>query len=162
MKRIVASALVAMMALGGAPLALAQETVNTGIVTGQIPAVVLTSASGGTVLLEDTAGNVAAQLLVSADGSFSFGNVVPGSYIVKVRDAMGNVVAQSLPVEMPVPSTVYVIFGSDRPIAGVPPSTGGGSSSLAYWILGGALAAGIVTAVVIATKNDEGPASPSN
>jgi len=146
--------LIAGLAMAGLPAGAQELTPNT--IWGVVPQSVASNAAK--VVLQDTSGRVAATVPV-IDGKFAFPDVVPGQYVVVVQDAAGNALATSHGISFTSTDITKAIFDATRvPAAAV---VGGGGLSTTAWILIGAAAVGITTAIVIATNDDEGTASPS-
>ena len=94
------------------------------------------------------------------DGKFAFRDVVPGQYVVVLQDGAGQALATSQGISFASGATTKALFDATRiPAAAV---AGGGGLGTTGWILIGAAAVGITTAIVIATDDDQGVASPSN
>jgi hypothetical protein len=143
------------------------EVFGPNTVWGSVPAPVSDAANA---ILLDGAGNTLSMVPV-VDGKFAFRDLPPGQYSVALRAAAGREVARSLPVDLAAGEEQEAVFSGDKAAAAVPPpasapatapaTTGGGGLGRTGWILIGAAAVGITTAVIIATDDDEGVASPS-
>jgi hypothetical protein len=154
MKKALNLLLIAGLAMAGLPAGAQELAPNT--IWGEVPQSVASNAAK--VVLQDTSGRVAATVPV-IDGKFAFPDVVPGQYVVVVQDAAGNALATSHGISFTTTDITKAIFDATRvPAAAV---VGGGGLSTTAWILIGAAAVGITTAIVIATNDDEGTASPS-
>jgi hypothetical protein len=102
-----------------------------------------------------------------ADGKFTFPNVAPGEYYVALFSASGQRIARSCSLNLAAGTQREASFDCPTPAAAAPvaataapaAATGGGIGTTG-WVLIGAAAVGITTAVVIATDEDEGAASP--
>jgi len=143
------------LALAGAPLIALDYAPNT--IWGEAPGSV--RASSAFAVLQDTAGNLVGTVPVTG-GTFSFESVPPGDYTVALQDAARFEIARSLVATMSTGGVTRAIFASDKVAGYVPPSTSGGIGTTG-WILIGAGAVGITTAIILLTNNDEGNASPS-
>ena len=155
LRRTTALILATGLILSGAPLMAQDYAPNT--VWGEVPANV---ASAAHAVLLDASGNVVATAPV-VGGKFQFTNVQPGRYVVQLTDAATAELARSRVADLAASSVVKALFDSSVPAAAVVPASGGGLGTTG-WVLIGAGAAGITAAIVIASDNDEGPASPAN
>jgi hypothetical protein len=155
MRRALNLILVAGLALAGLP-ALAQDF-GPNTIWGEVPAGV--AANAANAVLQDTAARVVATVPV-IDGKFAFLNVAPGEYVVVVQDGAAKLLATSHGISFANGATSKALFDATRVPAAVV-SSGGGGLGTTGWILIGAAAVGITTAIVIATNDDEGVASPS-
>jgi hypothetical protein len=154
LRRTVAVALIAGLCLVGAPLVAAQNYApNT--VWGEVPA---SAASAANAVLLDASGNVVNTVPV-VDGKFSFPNVQPGRYFVLLTDAATAELARSHAADLVSSGVVKALFDETPPAAIVP--TSGGGIGTTGWVLIGAGAAGITTAIIIASDEDEGVQSPA-
>jgi hypothetical protein len=166
MKKAISLVMAAGLALAGVPAG-AQGLPDsiTGTVPGGLEGVanaVLLDASGKTL-----------SMVPVTEGKFTFRNVAPGEYSVGLYSASGQRIAKSCALTLASGATRETSFDCPAP-AGAPPAeappaaappttptaaaTGGGIGTTA-WVLIGAAAVGITTAVVIATNEDEGVAS---
>ena len=155
MRRALSLILIAGLALAGLPAGAQDFGPNT--IWGEVPAGVTGNAANA--VLQDTGRRVVATVPV-IDGKFAFLNVPPGQYVVVVQDGAGKVLATSQGISFASGATVKAIFDATRVPAAVVASGGGGLGTTG-WILIGAAAVGITTAIVIATNDDEATASPS-
>ena len=153
MRRALSLILIAGLSLAGLP-ALAQDF-GPNTIWGEVPASV--SGNAANAVLQDASGRVVASVPV-VDGKFAFRDVIPGQYVVVVQDGAGNTLATSLGVSFASGATAKAIFEATKAAAAV---VAGGGIGTTGWILIGAAAVGITTAIVIATDDDEGNASPS-
>ena len=154
MKKALNLILIAGLAMAGLPAGAQELAPNT--IWGEVPQSVASNAAK--VVLQDTSGRVAATVPV-IDGKFAFPDVVPGQYVVVVQESAGKALATSHGISFTTTDITKAIFDATRvPAAAV---VGGGGLSTTAWILIGAAAVGITTAIVIATNDDEGTASPS-
>jgi len=154
MKKALNLILIAGLAMAGLPAGAQEFAPNT--IWGEVPQSVASNAANA--VLQDTSGRVAATVPVIV-GKFTFPEVVPGQYVVVVQDAAGKALATSYGISFTSGDVTKAIFERDRPVAAA--VVGGGGLSTTGWILIGAAAVGITTAIVIATNDDEGTASPS-
>jgi hypothetical protein len=163
MKKAVRLFLAVGLALGGLPVG-AQDLPDsiTGSVPGGIEGVanaVLLDASGKTI-----------SMVPVTEGKFAFRSVAPGEYYVGLYSASGQRIARSCAVSLATGAAREVSF--DCPTPAAPPAAAptatptapttaaaGGGIGRTGWIVIGAAAVGITTAVVIATNEDEGVAS---
>jgi hypothetical protein len=153
MRRALSLILIAGLALAGLP-ALAQDF-GPNTIWGEVPAGVAGNAANA--VLQDTGGRVVATVPV-IDGKFAFRDVVPGQYVVVLQDGAGQVLATSQGISFASGATVKALFDAVRvPAAAV----AGGGLGTTGWILIGAAAVGITTAIVLLTNDDQGTASPS-
>ncbi len=160
MKQAMSLILAAGLALAGLPAG--AEVFGPNSVWGTVPQGV--SEAANAVLL-DNAGKILVMVPI-VDGKFAFRDLGPGQYVVALQSGSGRELARSYSVDLTSGSEQEAIFSRDRvpaavlPSAAAPPVTTGGGISKTAWILMGAAAVGITTAVVIATTNDN-VASPS-
>jgi hypothetical protein len=155
MRRALSLILMAGLALAGLPAGAQDFGPNT--IWGEVPAGV--SGNAANAVLQDGGGRVIASVPV-IDGKFAFRDVIPGQYFVVVQDGAGKPLATSQGISFASGATTKAIFDATRvPAAAV--TGGGGGLGTTGWILIGAAAVGITTAIVIATNDDEGSASPS-
>jgi len=155
MRRALNLILVAGLALAGLP-ALAQDF-GPNTIWGEVPAGV--AANAANAVLQDTAGRVVATVPVTG-GKFTFLKVAPGEYVVVVQDGAAKLLATSHGISFASGATSKALFDATRvPAAAV--TGGGGGLGTTGKILIGAAVVGITTAIVIATGDDEGTASPS-
>ena len=153
MRRALSLILIAGLALAGLP-ALAQDF-GPNTIWGEVPQGVVENAANAT--LQDAGGRVVATVPV-IDGKFAFLNVPPGEYVVVVQDGAAKLLATSRGISLASGATVKVLVDAVRvPAAAV----AGGGLGTTGWILIGAAAVGITTAIVLLTNDDQGAASPS-
>lgn len=156
MRKAVCSILAVALALGAVPLVAQDYGPNT--IWGEAPERVRASAANAA--LQDGSGRVVAEVPVGAGGLFAFRDVAPGQYIVVLKDGAGSPLVQSFPISFATGATDKAIFDASRKPAAA--ALKGGGLSKTAWILIGAGAVGITTAVIIANSgNEETPASPS-
>lgn len=154
MKKALSLILAAGLALVGVPGGAQGFGPNT--VWGAAPA----TAAVNAVLLDSTGLTMATVPVV--DGKFAFRDVAPGRYTVSLQTGTGQELARSLPVDLASGGEVEALFGRNVAAAAVPTAAAGGGPSTTAWIVMGALAVGITTAVVIAANDDDtNVASPS-
>jgi hypothetical protein len=111
-------------------------------------------------LLLDASGKTLAMVPI-VDGKFAFRDVAPGEYTVGLYTASGQQVTRSCSLSLARGAEKETSFDCPPPAAQpVAPAPRGGLSTTT-WILLGAAAAGVTTAIVIATSGDEGVASPT-
>jgi hypothetical protein len=156
MKKALSLVLAAGLALAGVPVGAQGFGPNTvwGVAPGG-------ASSAVNALLLDATGKTLATVPV-VDGKFAFRDVGAGQYTVLLQNAAGQELARSLPVTIASGAEAQALFSADRAVAAaaVPAAAGGGIGTTG-WILIGAAAVGITTAIVIATNDDEGVASES-
>jgi hypothetical protein len=157
MRRASSFILIAALSLTGLPSVAQEYPANT--IWGVAPSSV--AASAANAVLQDPSGLVVATVPVVA-GKFAFNGVASGNYVVLLQDATGRTLATSQPVALVTEAAAQAFFGTDRVAAAVVPAAAAGGIGTTGWILIGAAAVGITTAIVIATQDDEGVASPSN
>jgi hypothetical protein len=145
--------LAAGLALSALPVGAQDFGPNT--IWGEVPGGITNAANA---ILQDGSGRAIATVPV-IDGKFAFRDVVPGQYVVVLQDGAGRALATSEGISFASGATTRALFGATRVPAAVVPA-GGGLSTTA-WVLIGAAAVGVTTAIVIATNNDQGTASPS-
>ena len=155
MKRALSLVLAAALVLVGVPGG--AQGFGPDTIWGVAPA---GASSAANAVLQDSTGLTVTTVPV-VDGKFAFRNVVPGQYSVVLQSAAGQELARSLPVTILSGAEAEAVFGATRVAAVVPPPAGGGLSTTG-WILIGAAAVGIGTAIVILANDDEPDvASPS-
>jgi hypothetical protein len=162
MKKAIRLILAAGLVLAGVPGGAEMFGPNT--VWGSAPP----SASAATnAVLLDVTGKSGAMVPV-IDSRFAFRDVPAGHYVVSLQIGTGQELARSLQVDLGSGSEVEALFARGNAGAAVPPgstapaaATGGGLGTTG-WIIIGAAAVGITTAVILATNdNDTNVASPS-
>jgi hypothetical protein len=148
MKKALSLILAAGLALAGVPVGAQGFGPNTvwGVAPGG-------ASSAVNALLLDTTGKTLATVPV-VDGKFAFRDVGAGQYTVLLQNAAGQELARSLPVTIASGAEAQALFSTDRVAAAAPAAAGGGIGTTG-WILIGAAAVGITTAIVIATNNEE-------
>jgi hypothetical protein len=158
MKKAVSLVLAAGLALAGIPVG-AQDLPNS--IRGSVPAGIEGVANA---VLQDGSDKTISMVPVT-DRTFTFKNVAPGDYYVGLYTASGQRVARSCSVTLASGSARETSFDCPVPAAATPTAATAapvhGGIGRTGWILIGAAAVGITTAVVIATNKDEGPASPT-
>lgn len=148
MKKALSLVLVAGLVLVGVPVGAQGFGPNT--VWGVAPAGAESAANA--VLLDATGKTLASVPLVG--GKFAFREVAAGQYTVLLQTAAGQEIARSLPVTIASGAEAEALFSRDMAAAAAPAAAAGGIGTTG-WILIGAAAVGITTAIVIATNNDE-------
>lgn len=153
LRKTLALILVGGLAALGTPLSAQSYAPNT--LWGEVPA---GASSAANARLLDPSGNTIATAPV-VGGKFAFENVHPGQYVVVLEDAASASLARSLAAQMASGGVVKAIFDTSS----VPPAavTSGGGVGTTGWILIGAGVAGITTAIVVASGDDDGAVSPS-
>jgi hypothetical protein len=146
--------LAAGLAMGGLPVMAQEFAPNT--LWGEVPA---SASSAATAVLLDATDYAVATVPV-VNGRFSFESVPPGSYSVVLKGPTGPVLTRSHTAAMASNAVVKVLFDQQLPAAAATGGGGGGGLGTTGWILIGAGAAGIVTAIVILSDDDQGVASP--
>ena len=151
MKKAISLLLAAGLALSAVPGG--AEVFGPNTIWGSVPQ----GQEGVTnAVLLDASGKAITMVPV-VDGKFAFRDAAPGEYTVGLYTASGQQVARACPLQLSSGSELEALFTCGRLPAA--PVTKGGISTTA-WILMGAAAVGITTAVVIASDEDEGTASP--
>jgi hypothetical protein len=163
MKKAISLLMAVGLALAGVPVA-AQELPNS--ITGTVPGGLEGVANA---VLQD-ASEKALSMAPVTEGKFVFRNVTPGDYYVGLYTVSGQRIARSCALSLASGATRETSFDCPVPAAAPPAApaaatpvattAAGGGIGTTAWILIGAAAVGITTAVVIATDEDEGPASP--
>jgi len=162
MKKATSLVLAAGLALAGIPVG-AQGLPNS--ISGTVPGGIEGVANA---VLQDAAGKNVSMVPVT-EGKFTFRNLTPGEYYVALFGAARQRIARSCPVALASGAQRETSFDCPPPAAVPPPAAtataattaaAGGGIGTTGWILIGAAAVGITTAVVIATNEDEGQASP--
>jgi hypothetical protein len=150
------------LALAGLPVG-AQDLPNS--IKGSVPAGIEGVANA---VLQDTSGKNLSMVPVT-EGKFTFRNVAAGEYYVGLFSSSGQRIARSCSVTLATGATRETSFDCPAPAAAPVSSTTTPAATTAAahgmgrtgWIVVGAAAVGITTAVVIATNKDEGVASGS-
>ena len=164
MKKALSLTLAAGLVLAGVPPAGA-AVFGPNTIWGSAP---LSASTASNAVLLDATGRIATMVPV-VDGKFAFRDLPAGRYFVALQTGTGQELARSLPVDLPSGGELEALFGRDTVAAAVPPgstaplatSAAGGGLGTTGWILIGAAAVGITTAVVILANDDDGVASPS-
>jgi len=159
MKKAVGLFLAAGLALGGVPVG-AQELPDS--IKGSVPAGIEGVANA--VLLD--ASDKTISMVPVTEGKFTFRNVAAGEYYVGLYSASGQRIARSCSVTLASGAAREASFDCPVPAAPAAATPTAATTTAARggigrtgWILIGAAAVGITTAVVIATNQDEGVAS---
>jgi hypothetical protein len=165
MRKTLSFVTAACLVLAGVP-PVGAEMFGPNTVWGSAP---LSASAATNAVLLDTGGKTVT-LVPILGGKFAFRDLPPGQYLVALQTAPGQELARSLAVHLESGGEVEALFGQDTvPAAVLPSSTapaaaaagGGGGIGTTGWILIGAAAVGITTAVIIATHNNDNVASPS-
>jgi hypothetical protein len=144
------------LGLGGVPAG--AEVFGPNTVWGSVPAGAADAANA--VLLDATASKIVMRPIV--DGKFAFRDLGPGHYVVALQASSGSELARSNPLDLKNGSELEAVFSPGRPPSGAVPPTAGRGLGKTGWILIGAAAVGVTTAVVIIATNGNGNvASPS-
>ena len=162
MKKAVSLVVATGLALAGIPVG-AQDVPNS--IKGSVPAGIEGVANA---VLQETSGRNISMMPVT-DGRFTFRNIAPGEYYVALYSATGLRIARSCSVTLASGSAKETSFDCPAPAAApvstttptTTPAVAHGGLGRTGWIVIGAAAVGITTAVVIATNKDEGVASAS-
>jgi hypothetical protein len=154
MKKLLACVVAALVASAG----LLSAAPAPSSVWGEVPGGLRAQARTAVLVASD--GREIARGTVGPDGRFTFPSVAPGQYVVKVLDDSGKEIAHSASVRVEAERSVQALFEEGRRGGAVLPVAGGGIGKTGVIIIGAGVA-GIATAIVIATHNDNGPASPS-
>jgi hypothetical protein len=159
-----------------ASLFLAMGLALAGLLAGaeDLPDSIKGSVPGGiegvaSAVLQDASGKTIAMAPVT-EGKFTFRNVAPGEYYVGLYSASGQRIARSCAVSLASGAAREVSFDCPTPAAppAAPPAATPTAAATAAarggigrtgWIVIGAAAVGITTAVVIDTNEDQGVAS---
>jgi len=150
------------LALAGLPVGAAQGLPDS--ISGKVPAGIEGVANA---VLQDASGKNLSMVPVT-DGKFTFRNIAPGEYYVALFGLGGQRIARSCSVALAVGTQRETSFDCPTPAAAPPAAPAAAPAATAAkggigrtgWILIGAGAVGVTTAIVIATNNDEGAASP--
>jgi hypothetical protein len=148
----------------GIPLGAAQGLPNS--ISGTVPGGLEGVANA---VLQDASGKNVTMVPVTG-GKFTFKSVAPGEYFVALFSVTGQRIARSCSVALATGTQRETSFDCPVPAAAppaaptapAPPAAAAarGGIGTTGWVLIGAAAVGITTAVVIATNKDEGAASP--
>jgi hypothetical protein len=116
-------------------------------------------------VLLDASGKTLSMVPVT-EGKFTFRNVAPGEYSVGLYSASGQRIARSCSLTLASGAAKEASFDCPAPAPAAPAPTETTPTAAAHggigrtgWIVIGAAAVGITTAVVIATNENEGVAS---
>jgi hypothetical protein len=158
-KKALSIVLAAGLALAGVPL-VGADVPGPDTVWGSVPA----SASAATSAdLLDSTGKIVSTVPI-VDGKFVFQGLPAGQYVVALQSATGQELARSLPAELGSGAQLEALFAPTAaavPLGSTAPAVAGGIGRTG-WILIGAAAVGITTAIVIAANDDDDQvASPS-
>jgi hypothetical protein len=157
MKKAFRLFLVTGLALAGIPVG-AQDLPNS--IRGSVPAGIEGVASA---VLQDASDKTISMAPVT-EGKFTFRSVPPGEYYVGLFSPSGRRIARSCVLSLASGTSREASFDCPLPAAAAAPAAtpaapAGGGIGRTGWIVIGAAAVGITTAVVIATNEDEGVAS---
>lgn len=112
------------------------------------------------VVSERVGGQRVSAMPTPTDGRFTFANLPAGDYVVRLVGPAGETVAQSQIARVQPDTSTEAVFEVTRPgPASVFVTRGGPSKSLL--IVGGAMVAGVGTAIVLTGDDEPRPASPS-
>jgi hypothetical protein len=153
MKKATSLILAVGLALAGVPAG--AQTYGPNTVWGTVP-----QGQEGAVnaVLLDASGKILATVPV-VDGKFAFRDLAAGEYTVGLYTASGVQILRACPLQLASGGTLEAVFTCAPPAAAATPAAKGGIGTTA-WILMGAAAVGITAAIVIASDEDEGQASP--
>ncbi len=161
MKRLLALALVVCLATLGVP-----TSTFAGPRLGSSVAGVAKDSTGrpianATVRLRNVlTGQLAGTARTSIAGAFTFGNLASGNYVVETLNGAGRVMAASASVDV-APGAAVTGVAVTAPAEAAQAATAGGAAGGSFFtstgglILLGAIAAGVITGVVIATGDDD-------
>jgi len=165
MRKLISSALVVAMAVLGAPLSAAAAVKSPaqqgGTLKGTAQGADKQPLPNYTVQVRNVAnGQIAGTTTSTSAGSFSFGGLQAGNYVIEVVDAAGKVVGLSSSVAVAAGATVTVAVTATA--AGAIAAAAGGGAGL--FGLGPLATVGILTAAgvavvagVVVAKNDASP-----
>ena len=161
MKKATSLFLAVGVVLAGLPVGAAQGLPNS--IAGRVPA----GLEGVTnAVLQDASGKNLSTVPVTG-GTFTFRNIPAGDYYVALVGLTGQRIARSCSVALAAGAQTETSFDCPTPAAAPPAAPAATAAAAAKggigttgWVLIGAAAAGITTAIVIATNNDQGAASP--
>lgn len=164
MKKALSVILVAGLALAGVP-PVGAEVFGPNTIWGNAPE---SASTASHAVLLDASGKTVATVPV-VGGKFAFRDLPAGHYLVALQTATGQELVRSFAVDLASGGEMEALFSRDTVPAAVPPGatapavagTEGGGISTTGWILIGAGAVGITTAIVIATNGNDNVASPS-
>lgn len=144
------------LALSLASLPAGAQEFGPNTVWGEVPADAVANAANA--VLQDAGGRPVLTVPI-VEGRFAFRDVPPGDYVVLVQDGAGQTLARSQTASLASGAVAKALFASTRPAVAVV----GGEKGLGAtgWIILGAAAVGITTAVVVASRGNQGAASPS-
>ena len=162
-RRLVLSAVITALVVPGVPLFAAPAPagqVASGTVSGAARSASGRALSNTTVRLRNVqTGQLAASTTTGADGGFSFAALNPGTYVVEVVNAVGEVVGTSTAISLSaaaMAATGVTVTASAVPLLA---AAGGGSffASTLGIITIAAVGAGVVGAIAVAHKDDASP-----
>lgn len=166
MKRALSVILAAGLVLTGGPGGAQVYGPNT--VWGNLPQ---GAAAAANAVLFNQAGQQIGMVPVM-DGRFAFRDLAPGQYSVVLQTAAGTAFPKSCVIDLASGAEIEVLFTCNPIVGSAPPptstspppsaavaSTGGGLGTTG-WIVLGAMAAGVTTAIVLTRDDDENVASP--
>ena len=165
LRRLVLSAVIAALAVPALPLFAAPAPPGqgaTGTISGLARGASGEAMSNTAVRLRNArTGQLAGSTTTGADGQFTFAALNPGTYVVEVVNAVGDVVGTSAAISLAAgamtATAVTVTAAASQFLAGA----GGGSffATTLGAVTIAAIGAGIVGVIVVANRDD---ASPSN
>ena len=104
-------------------------------------------------------GQITATSTTTGNGSFTFANVPPGSYVVEVVDSTGRVIAASSALSLAAGATTTITVTSAAGAAAAAAAGGGGLFGLG--VAGTVIAVAAVAGIAIAIAAARGDSSPS-
>ena len=154
LRRALSAILASALCLASLPAGAQDFAPNT--LWGEAPSDVVANAANA--VLQDSSGRPVLTVPV-VEGRFAFRDVPPGDYVVLLQDGAGKTLARSQTASLTSGAVTKALFASTRPAVAVV----GGEKGLGAtgWVILGAAAVGITTAVVVASRGDQGTASPS-
>lgn len=148
--------LVAALALLMAPALPAADGASS--LFGVVPTGMRNSTSE--VVSERVGGQRVSSMPTPTDGRFTFANLPAGDYVVRLMGPAGETVAQSQVARVQPDTSTEAVFEEYRPAPASAFVTRGGPSK-GLLIVGGAMVAGVGTAIVLTGDDEPAPASPS-
>lgn len=165
LRRLVLSAVIAALAVPAVPLFAAPAPAGqgaTGTLSGSARTASGEAMPNATVRLRDArTGQLAGSTTTGADGQFTFTALNPGTYVVEVVNAVGEVVGTSAAISLAATAMTATGVIVTETAAQFLAAAGGGSffGSAMSAVAIAALGAGIVGVIVVGSRDD---ASPSN
>jgi len=133
------------------------QDVAPNTIWGEVPSGA--AANAANAVLQDAGGRVISTVPI-VDGKFAFRDLTAGDYVVLIQDGAGKTLAQSQLTNLATGAVARALFAATTRVPAAVAGGGGGLGTTG-WVILGAAAVGITTAVIVATNGNQGTASPS-